>query len=269
VRGFLSSPGPVAASRSAVGCRSTSSSVFLFHFWIGVTALGRALVIVCLTILTELMTRGPQRIVHRVIGTAPGAGGSPPRRNAEALRAMGMGPRVGARWCTLNEKFLTTYQRTSDVSGGFGRRCRRSCACCCNRRCWRRRLSRDLAGGDRRHHHRRLDPFRACARTGRSRDRQLARLRGIPPELAAPHVLLARVPDDVEQMALPKPVASLSVELLSLVPPGDSRLVVQDVSFRLEKGNALGIRGPSASGKSCLSRALVGVGGRRARHGAA
>jgi len=42
------------------------------------------------------------------------------RRNAEALRAMGMGPRVGARWCTLNEKFLTTYQRTSDVSGGFG-----------------------------------------------------------------------------------------------------------------------------------------------------
>jgi ATP-binding cassette subfamily C protein len=36
-------------------------------------------------------------------------------------------------------------------------------------------------------------------------------------------------------------------------------LVVQDVSFRLEKGTGLGIVGPSASGKSCLSRALVGV----------
>jgi ATP-binding cassette subfamily C protein len=71
--------------------------------------------------------------------------------------------------------------------------------------------------------------------------------------------LLARIPDDLEQMALPKPMASLSVELLSVVPPGDSRLVVQDVSFRIEKGNALGIVGPSASGKSCLSRALVGV----------
>jgi ATP-binding cassette subfamily C protein len=60
-------------------------------------------------------------------------------------------------------------------------------------------------------------------------------------------------------MALPKPVATLAVEALSVVPPGDNRLVVQDVSFRLEKGNALGIVGPSASGKSCLSRALVGV----------
>ena len=60
-------------------------------------------------------------------------------------------------------------------------------------------------------------------------------------------------------MALPKPVATLAVEALNLVPPGDNRLVVQDVSFRLEKGNGLGIVGPSASGKSCLARALVGV----------
>src|SRR5215468_6278094 len=33
---------------------------------------------------------------------------------------MGMAPRVGARWSALNEKFLSIYQRSSDVSGGFG-----------------------------------------------------------------------------------------------------------------------------------------------------
>src|SRR5439155_7334058 len=71
--------------------------------------------------------------------------------------------------------------------------------------------------------------------------------------------LLARIPDDAQQMALPKPVTSLAVESVSVTPPGVNRLVAQDVSFRLEKGTGLGIVGASASGKSCLSRALVGV----------
>jgi ATP-binding cassette subfamily C protein len=37
------------------------------------------------------------------------------------------------------------------------------------------------------------------------------------------------------------------------------KLVVQDVSFVLQAGNGLGIIGPSASGKSSLSRLLVGL----------
>ena len=56
-----------------------------------------------------------------------------------------------------------------------------------------------------------------------------------------------------------KPTAGFAVEGISVVPPSDKRVVVQEVAFRLEKGNALGIIGPSASGKSCLARALVGV----------
>ena len=55
------------------------------------------------------------------------------------------------------------------------------------------------------------------------------------------------------------PRSALSVEGVSLVPPGGQRAVVRDVSFRLEAGSALGIVGPSASGKSSLARALVGV----------
>jgi ATP-binding cassette, subfamily C, bacterial PrsD len=46
---------------------------------------------------------------------------------------------------------------------------------------------------------------------------------------------------------------------VSLVPPGDQRFVVNAVSFGLKSGSALGIIGPSASGKSSLARALVGV----------
>src|SRR5262249_42731710 len=60
-------------------------------------------------------------------------------------------------------------------------------------------------------------------------------------------------------MALPPPVKSLAVEALSVAPPGQQRLTVQDVSFTLQRGQGLGIIGPSASGKSSLARGIVGV----------
>lgn len=60
-------------------------------------------------------------------------------------------------------------------------------------------------------------------------------------------------------MQLPTPSQALKVEAASAVPPGDKKVVVQDVNFELKAGNGLGIIGPSGSGKSCLARLLVGV----------
>jgi ATP-binding cassette subfamily C protein len=60
-------------------------------------------------------------------------------------------------------------------------------------------------------------------------------------------------------MALPAPSASLAVEAVTIVPPGQQNAVVQNLSFRLESGQGLGIIGPSAAGKSSLARAVVGV----------
>jgi ATP-binding cassette subfamily C protein len=71
--------------------------------------------------------------------------------------------------------------------------------------------------------------------------------------------LLARIPDDRDVMQLPKPKASLSVEAVSVAPPGLNVLVARDVAFGLQAGQGLGIIGPSASGKSSLARTLVGV----------
>jgi ABC-type protease/lipase transport system fused ATPase/permease subunit len=44
-----------------------------------------------------------------------------------------------------------------------------------------------------------------------------------------------------------------------VVPPGGQNVVVQEASFALKPGQGLGIVGPSASGKSSLVRAIVGV----------
>src|SRR5262249_26467509 len=45
----------------------------------------------------------------------------------------------------------------------------------------------------------------------------------------------------------------------AIAPPGAQKLVVHDVNFTLKAGSALGVIGPSASGKSSLVRAIVGV----------
>src|SRR6266446_4650618 len=58
---------------------------------------------------------------------------------------------------------------------------------------------------------------------------------------------------------LQSPTSRLSVEGVGIAPPGDQRVIVQDVSFALQAGNGLGVIGPSGSGKSSLVRALVGV----------
>jgi ATP-binding cassette subfamily C protein len=60
-------------------------------------------------------------------------------------------------------------------------------------------------------------------------------------------------------MALARPVNTVAVENASAAPPGTQKIVVQDASFVLKSGGALGIIGPSASGKSSLARVLVGV----------
>ena len=51
----------------------------------------------------------------------------------------------------------------------------------------------------------------------------------------------------------------LRVTALSLMPPGGTSAVLNDVSFTLEAGSVLGVVGPSGSGKSSLARALVGA----------
>jgi ATP-binding cassette subfamily C protein len=60
-------------------------------------------------------------------------------------------------------------------------------------------------------------------------------------------------------MDLPRPKETLTIEAVGINPPGTNRIVVQGVAFQLKAGQGLGVIGPSASGKSSLVRAIVGV----------
>ena len=70
---------------------------------------------------------------------------------------------------------------------------------------------------------------------------------------------LAAFPAENDRMELPAPNGSLSVEQIILIPPGAQVASLKGVSFQLDAGDALGIIGPSAAGKTSLARAILGV----------
>lgn len=61
------------------------------------------------------------------------------------------------------------------------------------------------------------------------------------------------------QMHLPAPSGALTVKGLTFVPPGLKSAVLRNVTLQVAAGEMLAIVGPSASGKTTLSRLLIGV----------
>jgi ATP-binding cassette subfamily C protein PrsD len=71
--------------------------------------------------------------------------------------------------------------------------------------------------------------------------------------------LLKALPEADAPLQLPDPRERLTVEGLASGPPAAQRLIVSDVNFTVRAGGAVGVIGPSASGKSSLARAILGI----------
>ncbi len=257
VRSFLSGGGP-AAFFDLPWLPIYLGICFLFHFWIGVTALAGSLVLVVLALLTEFRMRAPTKEAAQfaTLRTALAAAG---RRNAEVLRAMGMGRRVGNRWSEVNRDYLDANERASDVASGLGG----------ISKVFRTILQSAVLGVGAYLVIHQESTAGIIIASSILTSRALA-----PVEMAIAHwkgfvaarqgaqrlhQLLVLLPAEQEPMRLPQPKSSLSVESVAVLPPGGERPVVTDVSFELKSGQGLGIIGPSGSGKSSLARALVGV----------
>ncbi len=71
--------------------------------------------------------------------------------------------------------------------------------------------------------------------------------------------LLEENPAAGPRTKLPEPRALLEAQQVVIAPPDARYATVRGASLRLEPGQAIGIAGPSASGKTTLARALAGV----------
>lgn len=231
---------------------------FAFHWLIGVAALVGAIILVTLTLITEFMSRQPARDTL-VLGARRNDIATTSRRNAEVLVAMGMSGRLTKRWTEANDKYLSGNQTASDVTGGLG----------AIAKVLRMMLqSAVLAVGAYLVIHQEatagiiIAGSILSARALAPVDLAIAHWKGFVAARQSWHrlnKLLESLPERKEQTLLQAPVKRLSVEGITMVPPGDQRVIVQDVSFVLEAGMGLGVIGPSGSGKSSMVRALVGV----------
>jgi PrtD family type I secretion system ABC transporter len=257
VRSFLASGGP-AALFDLPWMPVYLGICFLFHFWIGVTALIGASVLITITILTETRTRGPTKAFARfaVSRSSLAAEG---RRNAEVLQAMGMRRQAALRWRESNQKYLAAHEAASDVASGLGGMSK----------VFRTILqSLVLAVGA-------YLVINQESTAGIIIAGSILTARALAPvELAIANwkgfvgarqsgqrldQLLRLLPKEEEPLALPPPTEVLAVDQIHVAAPGSEKLILNDVSFKLWRGQGLGIIGPSGSGKTSLARALVGV----------
>src|ERR1700723_3453832 len=257
VRSFLSGAGP-GAFFDLPWLPFYLAICFAFHVLIGVTALVGAIILVTLTVMTEFLSRAPAR---EALGLAARRNdlAAASRRNAEVLVAMGMSGRLTRRWVEANQNYLDGNQRASDVSGGLG----------ATAKVMRMMLqSAVLAVGAYLVIHQEatagiiIAGSILSARALAPVDLAIAHWKGFVAARQSwhrPNRLLESLPARSAQTLLQNPSSRLSVEGVSIVPPGDQKVIVQDVTFALAAGNGMGVIGPSGSGKSSLVRALVGV----------
>ncbi len=231
--------------------------IFLMHPLLGWLALAGALVLFALAVSNELATRNLLLLSGgasiKALQQAEAA-----VRNADVIEAMGMMPNLVRRWHRQNAETLALQARASTRSGGI------TAASKFTRLC----LQIGMLGvgawlviGDE------ITPGVMIA-AAIIMARALAPVEqaiGAWKQMIAAREAYQRVKHQLDEtpprgkaMPLPAPRGRLSVEGMTYFHLGALQPVLRGISFRLEPGEAMGLIGPTASGKTTLARLLVG-----------
>lgn len=234
--------------------------IALLHPLLGLAALGAALLIVLIGLAShskgrQLVATSQQSSLQSDLLARQIA------QNGSSLQTMGMQGALLERWRSAREQALGHGLASQDHAGGFG----------ATSRALRLFLqSALLATGAWLVIRAELSPGAMVAATiilGRALaplDQMIAGWPQIQAGLAAldrlQTLLPERDPGDL-RMRLPPPDGALmlkSVGLRRTDPQGVARNLLQDISFSLNPGQALGVIGPSGAGKSTLAQVLAG-----------
>lgn len=258
VRGWLSGAGP-AALIDLPWILLFLVVVGILHPLLMLTTLLGALVMLCLTWMTDRATRQPVRELAQIAAVRNGLAESL-LRHGEMLAAMGMRARMQERWAQVNRYFLAANEQLAQSTGLIGGASK----------AFRMFLQSALltvgallvldgqasagiifAGNI------------LCARALAPIDGAIGQWRVFNTARGGwerIQALLAKVPaEEAAQVALPAPTKGLALHQVFAAPPGTQRVTVNGLDFALAAGDAMGVIGPSAAGKTSLARVLTGV----------
>lgn len=236
--------------------------LFMIHPWIGMLTIAGSAVVIVLTLVNRMMTKGnlQKALAHDNAASDFAETG---RRGAEAVIAMGMEPAITRKWQKLHETALAAGQCSSDpgeVLSAFSKAFRMLLQ------------SAILTIGAFLVLRGEITPgmiIAASILSGRAMapvDQAVGQLSGINKAMVSHRRLAAffqDLPPDAQTTDLPAPTGQITLQGLTQLAPGqtgaDRKRLLSQVSFALEPGDGLGVIGNSASGKSTLARLLVGA----------
>ena len=259
VRDFLFSPALLAIMEAPVALLM-AVLLFLISPWLGWSAVVFGIAQTLVALWNERRTKQPlMQANQKAFQAQQYADGA--LRNAEVIAAMGMLRATHQRWVQKQREFLNLQAQASESAGGFqalGKLLQTTLSSLLlGLACWLL-LNNELHGGGGMMivgsilGGRMLAPLLQVVA-------QWQAVIGVRESWHRLEALLAAVPKDPENMALPAPRGVLQVEQLMAGAPGSPGVIVRGVAFALQPGEVLAVVGPSASGKSTLARLLVGL----------
>ncbi|GAB7528551.1 alkaline protease secretion ATP-binding protein AprD [Pseudomonas sp. 3A(2025)] len=233
-------------------------ATFLFHPWLGVFTVIGSLILAGLAIWNELTTRKSMSEANRLsVSSSSYVNGT--LQNAEVIQAMGMLQPLRSRWYNVQQRVITEQGEASDRSSRIAAISRFI------RMTWQSLalglgailvIENQISAGVMIAVSVLLGRAMAPAEALIGSWKQMGNAKSSYERL---NRLLNEFPKDTPRMPLPAPTGALSIDKLVITPPGMQRPAVNGVTFKLAKGEVLAIIGPSASGKSSLARAMVGI----------
>lgn len=257
VRGFLGSQGP-AALFDLPWMPIYLAFIYFLHPLLGALTFAGAFVLMVLTIVSEIMTKRLHGSTRKA-AVARNTIADSNARNAEVIRAMGFAGRAVDRFNDANGEHLELQTKANDIGGTFA----------AISRVLRMLLQSALLG---------LGAYLtikgeltagaiiacsvAAARALAPVDQAIGNWKGF----VAARTAYERLRETVIALAavdppmqLPAPKQSLVVDKITVAAPGTGQVVLSEIKFELLAGQAVGIIGPSAGGKTTMARALTGI----------
>jgi ATP-binding cassette subfamily C exporter for protease/lipase/ATP-binding cassette subfamily C protein EexD len=232
--------------------------IYYMHPSLGVFSIVSAVFLLCMAILTEVVSKKPlseANKLHSIAGTFAGAN----LRNAEAIEAMGMMNHVRGHWYQKHLKFLKLQAMASERASVVSSITKVA-----------RLISQSLILG--------VGAYLAIQNIitpGMMIAASILMGRALSPvEMAIGtwkqflstrtsyqrlEEILSVFPDREGGMSLPPPTGQLVVSSLIAGPPGTNMQILKGVSFSAAPGDIVAIIGPSAAGKTTLARMIVGI----------